>query len=102
MCRRGNHHSRFHVVQVRAEDKALEQEVVKRELEHVELGALKGNQGDQNYDLPATVDLNQYQAVAILREVSRDIRSGAVGEVLAAQIPEGLTPIEGPEGSRSY
>jgi len=102
VCRRGNHHSRFHVVQVRAEDKALEQEVVKRELEHVELGALKGNQGDQNYDLPATVDLNQYQAVAILREVSRDIRSGAVGEVLAAQIPEGLTPIEGPEGSRSY
>ena len=102
MCRRGNHHSRFHVVQVRAEDKALEQEVVKRELEHVELGALKGNQGDQNYDLPATVDLNQYQAVAILREVSRDIRSGAVGEVLAAQIPGGLTPIEGPEDCRSY
>jgi hypothetical protein len=31
----------------------------------VELGALKGNQGDQNCDLPATVDLNQYQAVAI-------------------------------------
>jgi len=104
VCRRGNHHSRFHVLQVRAEDKALELEVVKRELEHVELGALKGNQGDQNYDLPATVDLNQYQdqAVAILREVSRDIRSGAVGEVLAAQIPEGLTPIEGPEGCRSY
>jgi electron transfer DM13 len=54
-----------HVVLVRAEDKALEQEVVKGELERVELGALKGNQGDQNYDLPATVDLNQYQAVAI-------------------------------------
>ena len=52
------------MVLVRAEDKALEQEVVK-ELEHVELGTLKGNQGDQNYDLPATVDLNQYQAVAI-------------------------------------
>jgi hypothetical protein len=29
-------------------------------------------------DLPGTVDLNQYQAVAILREFSRD---GAVGEV---------------------
>jgi hypothetical protein len=54
-----------HVVLVRAEDKALEQEVVNGELEHVELGALKGNQGDRNYDLPATVDLNQYQAVAI-------------------------------------
>jgi hypothetical protein len=27
--------------------------------------ALKGNQGDQSYDLPATVDLNQYQTVPI-------------------------------------
>jgi len=35
---------------------------------HVELGTLKGNQGDQNYDLPAAVDLNQYQAVAIYCE----------------------------------
>lgn len=57
-----------HVVLVRAEDKALEQEIVKGDLEHVELGTLKGNQGDQNYDLPANVDLNQYQAVAIYCE----------------------------------
>ena len=57
-----------HVVLVRAEDKALEQEIVKGDLEHVELGTLKGNQGDQNYDLPAAVDLNQYQAVAIYCE----------------------------------
>jgi len=49
----------------RADDRALVQEVVKGELEHVELGAPKGNQGNHNYDLPATVDLNQYQAVAI-------------------------------------
>jgi len=57
-----------HVVLVRAEDKALEQEIVKGDLDHVELGSLKGNQGDQNYDLPAAVDLNQYQAVAIYCE----------------------------------
>jgi len=57
-----------HVVLVRAEDKALEQEIVKGYLDHVELGSLKGNQGDQNYDLPAAVDLNQYQAVAIYCE----------------------------------
>ena len=57
-----------HVVLVRAEDKALEQEIVKGDLGHVELGTLKGNQGDQNYDLPANVDLNQYQAVAIYCE----------------------------------
>ncbi len=34
----------------------------------MELGALKGNQGDRNYGLPAAVDLNQYQAVAIYCE----------------------------------
>src|SRR3989441_6680881 len=57
-----------HVVLVRAEDKALEQEIVRGEFDHVELGSLKGNQGDQNYDLRAAVDLNQYQAVAIYCE----------------------------------
>ena len=58
----------MHVVLVRADDMALEQEIVKGELEHVELGTLKGNQGDQNYDLPAAADLNKYQAVAIYCE----------------------------------
>ena len=60
-----SHRPVVHVVLVRADDTALEQEVVKGELERVELGALKGNQGDQNCNLPATVDLNQYQAVGI-------------------------------------
>jgi hypothetical protein len=31
----------------------------------VELGKLKGNQGDQNYDVPAGIDLDQYRAVTI-------------------------------------
>ena len=31
----------------------------------VELGKLKGNQGDQNYDVPAGLDLGQYRAVTI-------------------------------------
>jgi hypothetical protein len=57
-----------HVVLVRAEDKALDAEIVKGELESVELGTLKGNQGDQNYDLPASADLDKYQAVAIYCE----------------------------------
>jgi hypothetical protein len=54
-----------HVLLVWGDDKALEQEIVKGELDGVELGSLKGNQGDQNYDLPAMADLNKYQAVAI-------------------------------------
>jgi len=31
----------------------------------VELGKLKGNKGDQNYDVPASVDLAKYKAVTI-------------------------------------
>ncbi len=54
-----------HVLLVRAHDRPLEEEIVKGDLDSVELGTLKGNQGDQNYDLPAGTDLNKYQAVAI-------------------------------------
>lgn len=31
----------------------------------VTLGPLKGNQGDQNYDIPAAVDLSKYRAVTV-------------------------------------
>jgi len=31
----------------------------------VDLGAMKGNRGDQNYDIPSNIDLNQYQSVTI-------------------------------------
>jgi hypothetical protein len=88
---------------VRADDRALVQEVVKGELEHVELGAPKGNQGNHNYDLPATVDLNQYQAVAIYCGSFHAIFGVArLEKFYAAQIPQGLTPIDGPESCVSY
>ncbi|HEU5171465.1 MAG TPA: DM13 domain-containing protein [Gemmatimonadales bacterium] len=32
---------------------------------YVELGKLKGNEGDQNYDVPADLDLAKYRAVTI-------------------------------------
>lgn len=32
---------------------------------HVSLGALKGNKGDQNYAVPADVDLGRYRSVSI-------------------------------------
>jgi hypothetical protein len=32
---------------------------------YLELGRLKGNQGDQNYDIPAGADLTKYRAVTI-------------------------------------
>ena len=31
----------------------------------IDLGSLKGNQGDQNYEVPADTDLNKYKSVSI-------------------------------------
>ena len=57
-----------HVLLARGEDQSLNQEIVKDALDGVELGLLKGNQGDQNYDLRASVDLQKYNAVVIYCE----------------------------------
>jgi hypothetical protein len=57
-----------HVVLARGDDKTLTQEIVTGQLDNVELGVLKGNQGEQNYDLPASVDLKKYNAVVIYCE----------------------------------
>lgn len=47
-----------------AADDAADNDAVKNG-KPIELGKLKGNIGDQNYDIPATVDLKQYRAVTI-------------------------------------
>jgi hypothetical protein len=57
-----------HVLLTQRDDPSLRQEIVKGDLDSVELGSLKGNQGDQNYDLPASADLNKYSAVVIYCE----------------------------------
>jgi hypothetical protein len=57
-----------HVVLARGDDKTLTQEIVTGQLDNVELGVLKGNQGEQNYDLPASVDLKKYNAVVVYCE----------------------------------
>ncbi|MEM8535361.1 MAG: DM13 domain-containing protein [Chloroflexota bacterium] len=36
--------------------------------DYVDLGALKGNIGNQNYDIPADIDISQYQSVVIYCE----------------------------------
>lgn len=57
-----------HVVLARSDEANLTQEIVKGQLDIVELGSLKGNQGDQNYDLPASVDLQKYNTAVIYCE----------------------------------
>lgn len=54
-----------HVVLARSSDSNLKQEFVKGDLNGVELGQLKANQGDQNYPLPSSADLTQYDSVVI-------------------------------------
>ena len=36
-----------------------------KEAGFIDLGSLKGNKGDQNYEVPASVDLNKYKSVSI-------------------------------------
>jgi hypothetical protein len=57
-----------HVVLAQSSDENLGQNFVKGELNDVELGLLKANQGDQNYDLPESADLSKYDAVVIYCE----------------------------------
>ncbi len=53
----------LHVYLVAAAD-ATDNDTVKK-AGFVDLGELKGNQGDQNYDVPADLDLNKYRAATI-------------------------------------
>lgn len=57
-----------HVVLAQSDDEHLRQETVTGDFDNIELGALKGNQGDQNYDLLGMVDLEKYNAVVIYCE----------------------------------
>jgi len=57
-----------HVVLGQTDDANLTKEIVTDHIDSVELGQLKGNQGDQNYDLPASVDLQKYNAAVIYCE----------------------------------
>ena len=57
-----------HVVLAQSADESLKQDIVKGQLNSVEVGPLKANQGDQNYDLPASADLGRYDAVVIYCE----------------------------------
>lgn len=54
-----------HVVLAQSTDRNLTKDLVKGDLDSVELGLLKANQGDQNYDLPDSVDLGKFNAVVI-------------------------------------
>jgi hypothetical protein len=57
-----------HVLLAHSIDPNLAKTFLKGDLDSVELGPLKANQGDQNYDLPDSVDVGKYDAVVIYCE----------------------------------
>jgi hypothetical protein len=57
-----------HVVLIAANDADDDANFLKSSTEKIELGALKGNEGDQNYTVPAGTDLGKFQTVSIYCE----------------------------------
>jgi hypothetical protein len=57
-----------HVILVAAKDADDDANFLKSSAERVELGSLKGNQGDQNYEIPGNTDLSKFQTVSIYCE----------------------------------
>jgi hypothetical protein len=57
-----------HVILIAVKDADDDANFLKNGTERVELGVLKGNEGDQNYDIPAGTDLAKFQTVSIYCE----------------------------------
>jgi len=57
-----------HVILIAARDADDDANFLKANTERVELGSLKGNEGDQNYEIPNGTDLRKFQTVSIYCE----------------------------------
>src|ERR1700733_5566425 len=57
-----------HVVLIAAKDADDDANFLKSSTDKLELGAIKGNEGDQNYNIPAGTDLKKFQTVSIYCE----------------------------------
>jgi hypothetical protein len=57
-----------HVILVAAKDADDDANFLTNKTEKIELGKLKGNEGDQNYEIPSGTDLSKFQTVSIYCE----------------------------------
>jgi pentapeptide MXKDX repeat protein len=57
-----------HVILVAAKDADDDANFLKSNTKRLELGKLKGNEGDQNYEIPTGTDLSKFQTVSIYCE----------------------------------
>jgi hypothetical protein len=58
----------LHVLLIAATDAQDNDDFLKKGIDRIDLGELKGNEGDQNYTVPAGTDLDKYKAVSIFCE----------------------------------
>lgn len=58
----------LHVILIAASDAEDNENFLDKKVERVELGQLKGNEGDQNYAIPTGTDLSKFKAVSIFCE----------------------------------
>ncbi len=57
-----------HVILIAADDAMDNDNFLNKKVDRVELGKLKGNEGDQNYSIPAGTDLSKFKTVVIYCE----------------------------------
>jgi hypothetical protein len=57
-----------HVILVAIKDADDDANFLKSNTEKIELGKLKGNEGDQNYEVPAGTDLSKFRTISIYCE----------------------------------
>jgi hypothetical protein len=58
----------LHILLLAAADAKDDENFLNEKVERIDLGPLKGNEGDQNYVIPAGTDLARYKSVAIFCE----------------------------------
>jgi Electron transfer DM13 len=58
----------LHILLLAAADAKDDENFLTEKVERIDLGPLKGNEGDQNYAIPAGTDLVRYKSVAIFCE----------------------------------
>ena len=75
--------SDLHVLLIAADDAQDDHNFLENNVERIELGKLKGNKGDQNYDIPTGTHLTKFHTSSdLLRALQCKFRHGSGRRVL--------------------
>ncbi len=79
----------LHVILVSSANVSSEEDFALDPAKSIDLGALKGNAGDQNYVIPVEADLSHYNIVSIYCErFHTNLRNCTPGSILNDSVPE--------------